>query len=55
MEGARSTDPGWSRFSVTTDEPPVPNVPTCKNPTWTAVITDVIFTDATLTLFEDGQ
>lgn len=54
--GPLTTFLGLSRFSVTTDKPPpVPNVPTCKNRTWTAVITDVIFTDATLTLFEDGQ
>lgn len=56
-----TTDPlptprnGQFRFSVDTDEPTVPNVPTCPNPQWQAEVVDVTFTTATLTLFEDGQ
>jgi hypothetical protein len=41
-------------FSITTDHPTVPNVPTCPNPQWTAVVVDVAFTTATLSLFENG-
>jgi hypothetical protein len=41
-------------FTVTTDAPTVPNVPTCPNPQWTARVVDVTFGDATLSLFEDG-
>jgi hypothetical protein len=43
-------------FSITTDSPaPLPPTPTCPNAQWTAVITDVTFTTATLSLFEDGN
>jgi hypothetical protein len=46
---------GQFRFTVTTDSPdPLPATPTCPNEQWTPVITDVAFTDATLSLFEDG-
>jgi hypothetical protein len=46
---------GQFLFSITTDSPaPLPPTPTCPNEQWTAVITDVAFTDATLTLLEDG-
>lgn len=38
-------------FTITTDSPAPP---TCPNDMWTPVITDVAFTDATLSLFEDG-
>jgi len=41
-------------FTITTVTPTVPNVPTCPNPQWTAVVVDVAFGDATLSLFEDG-
>jgi hypothetical protein len=41
-------------FTVTTDPPSVPNVPTCPNPQWTAEVVDVAFGPATLSLFEDG-
>jgi hypothetical protein len=41
-------------FTVTTDAPdPLPATPTCPNDLWTPVITDVRFTNATLTLLED--
>ncbi len=33
----------------------VPNVPTCPNRMWTATVVDVVFGDATLRLFEDGE
>jgi hypothetical protein len=46
---------GQFLFSITTDSPaPLPPTPTCPNVMWTPVITDVVFTDATLRLFEDG-
>lgn len=42
-------------FTVTTASPaPLPATPTCPNNQWTPVITDVSFTTATLTLFENG-
>ena len=42
-------------FTVTTASPaPLPPTPTCPNDQWTPVITDVAFTEATLSLFEDG-
>jgi hypothetical protein len=42
-------------FTITTDSPaPLPATPTCPNEMWTPVITDVAFTDATLSLFEDN-
>lgn len=56
-----TTDPlptprnGQFRFNITTDSPdPLPPVPTCPNPQWTAHVVDVEFTTATLSLFEDG-
>lgn len=46
---------GQVRFTITTDDPgPLPATPTCPNAQWTAEIVDVTFTEATLTLFEDG-
>lgn len=46
---------GQYRFSVTTDDPgPLPATPTCPNQQWTPRIVDVRFTDATLTLLENG-
>lgn len=42
-------------FTITTDEPgPLPATPTCPNDQWTPIIVDVVFTTATLSLFEDG-
>jgi len=61
FEGAGSTGDqltprnGQFRFSLTSDDPePLPATPTCPNDQWTPNIVDVTFTDATLTLFEDG-
>lgn len=43
-------------FTITTDSPaPLPATPTCPNEQWTPIITDVTFTDATLSLFENGM
>jgi hypothetical protein len=44
---------GNFNFTVTTDEPTVPNTPTCPNAGWTANVTDVIFSNITITLLED--
>jgi hypothetical protein len=42
-------------FTVQTDNPePLPPTPTCPNDQWTPNIVDVTFTEATLTLLEDG-
>jgi hypothetical protein len=43
---------GQFRFTVSTAAPAAP-AGSCPNPMWTATVTDVHFTDATLTLFED--
>jgi hypothetical protein len=58
---AGTTDPqptprnGQFAFSITSDDPePLPATPTCPNERWTPHIIDVVFTDATLSLFEDG-
>jgi hypothetical protein len=59
FEGAGSTGDqltprnGQFRFSVETVSPTAPPG-SCPNPMWTATVTDVHFTDATLTLFEDS-
>jgi hypothetical protein len=45
---------GQARFTVTSDAPTAPPG-SCPNPKWTATVTDVEFTDATITLFEDGN
>ncbi|SEF15630.1 hypothetical protein [Jiangella alba] len=46
---------GQFRFSITSDDPePLPPTPTCPNNQWTPDIVDVAFTQATLTLLEDG-
>jgi hypothetical protein len=44
---------GSFRFNVSTDAPTAPPG-SCPNPKWTATVTDVHFTDATLTLLEDS-
>jgi hypothetical protein len=44
---------GQARFTVATDAPTAP-AGSCPNPQWTATVTDVAFTDATLTLIEDS-
>jgi hypothetical protein len=56
-----STDPlptprnGQYRFSIITDDPsPLPSTPTCPNPQWSADVIDVVFTTATLSLYENG-
>ena len=42
-------------FGITSDDPePLPATPTCPNEMWTPNIVDVEFTEATLTLLEDG-
>jgi hypothetical protein len=42
-------------FAVQSDDPePLPPTPTCPNDQWTPNIVDVAFTEATLTLLEDG-
>jgi hypothetical protein len=46
---------GQFRFTGSTDNPePLPATPTCPNAQWTPDIVDVEFSDATLTLLEDG-
>jgi hypothetical protein len=46
---------GGAVFDVTTAEPPAPNpAVVCPNRKWTATITDVEFTSATLTLSQGG-
>lgn len=45
---------GQARFTVTTNEPTVPNTPTCPNAAWTAHVVDVTFGNATVNLFEDS-
>jgi hypothetical protein len=44
---------GQARFTVTSDAPSAPPG-SCPNPKWTATVTDVAFTDATITLQEDS-
>jgi hypothetical protein len=45
---------GQARFTVTSNAPSAPPG-SCPNPMWTATVTDVQFTTATITLFEDGN
>lgn len=44
---------GQARFTVTSTTPTAP-AGSCPNPKWTATVTDVQFTEATLTLRENG-
>ena len=44
---------GSARFTVTSTTPTAP-AGSCPNPKWTATVTDVQFTTATLTLLEDN-
>jgi hypothetical protein len=44
---------GQARFTVTSDTPTAPPG-SCPNPMWTATVTDVTFTTATVTLLEDS-
>ena len=47
---------GRATFNVTTAEPASPNpAVVCPNRKWTATITDVVFSSATLTLTQGGQ
>ena len=42
-------------FTVETDEPTVPDTPTCPNDHWSADVIDVDFSDATLLVYQGGQ
>jgi hypothetical protein len=44
---------GQARFTVSSNAPSAPPG-SCPNPKWTATVTDVAFTDATITLQEDS-
>jgi hypothetical protein len=44
---------GQSPYTVTTNAPSAP-AGSCPNPKWTATVTDVAFTTATISLFEDS-
>jgi hypothetical protein len=44
---------GQARYTVTTVAPSAPPG-SCPNPKWTATVTDVAFTTATISLFEDS-
>jgi hypothetical protein len=44
---------GQARFTVSSNTPSAPPG-SCPNPKWTATVTDVAFTDATITLQEDS-
>src|ERR671918_388130 len=44
---------GQAQYTVTTDAPSAP-AGSCPNPRWTATVTDVQFTTATISLFEDA-
>jgi hypothetical protein len=44
-------------IATTTNAPvtPIPGAPDCPNPQWTETITDMAFTSATITLFQDAN
>jgi hypothetical protein len=44
-------------ITTTTDPPvtPIPGAPDCPNPQWTENITDMAFTSATITVFQDSN
>jgi hypothetical protein len=44
---------GQAAFTVTSNTPTAP-AGSCPNPMWTATVTDVAFTEATITLMEDS-
>jgi hypothetical protein len=44
---------GQSHYTVTSTAPSAP-AGSCPNPKWTATVTDVVFTTATISLFEDS-
>jgi hypothetical protein len=48
---------GSVTIATTTDPPPtpVPGAPDCPNPNWTENTTDMAFTSATITLFQDSN
>ena len=48
---------GNVKIATTTDAPttPIPGAPDCPNPQWTENITDMAFTSATITLFQDSN
>jgi hypothetical protein len=46
---------GRAFFDVTTAAPTVTGAEACPNPQWTAIVTDVAFTSATLTFFQGGE
>ena len=45
---------GQSPYTVTSNAPSAP-AGSCPNPRWTATVTDVAFTTATISLFEDSN
>jgi hypothetical protein len=46
---------GNNTFNITSATPTVLGASACPKAKWTATVTDVIFSNITLTLLEDGQ